>query len=437
MDERQETPIVLQDDIIEIINRISTSENIEDAKLDISEATDKGDNYMGNLYRVKASDKYGKSISVIVKCSPVFKASSETFPIGSLYEREIFTYSEVLPALDALQDDFEIPKKDRFYHAKYYGSSDEAEKKCIFISDLAVEGYKMYIRQTPFDKQHLELVIKTMAHLHATSFVIKKTNPELFEKLTQEISKPFIFEAGDAMIEMGKNKCTRVIEDSEIRKRVEDACNNTVQMYKKFINPERTAPYKVICHGDSWINNFMFKYEEITRTYSPVNLDIQGYINSQQTETIVITMSFVTFQDDKVMDLRFIDWQVTRFASPITDIAYMMFMSTDEQIRSDYYTKSLDLYYEMLNKSLTMMGCELSECYPREVYEDQIKSTMPFGLISSMMLLPLILSEKDDVPDLDVIPGEYNLDTLDDLLSKSCRERINGIAKDFASYGLI
>lgn len=137
------------------------------------------------------------------------------------------------------------------------------------------------------------------------------------------------------------------------------------------------------------------------------------------------------------MDLRFVDWQVIRFLSPITDIAYMMFASTDEQIRSDYYTGSLDLYYETLDKNLTMMGCKLSECYPREVFEGQIKSTMPFGLISSMMLLPIILCEKDNVPDMDISPEDYDVNMLDALLSKTCRERMNGIAKDFVSYGLI
>ncbi|XP_077285074.1 uncharacterized protein LOC143910456 [Arctopsyche grandis] len=402
MDESTETPIVLRDEIIETIHRISINEKIEDAILDISEASAKGDNYMGKLYRVKASDKHGKSINLIVKCSPELKMLRQTFPVDFFYEREIIAYSEILPALDALQDELSIPQKDRFRHAKYYESIDEVEKECIFIGDLAVDGYKLYNRHKPFDKQHLQLVMKTLARLHATSHAMKKINPELYEKLTQKITKPANFEAGEAMMEMGKNKCVSVMEDTETRKIIENALKNTAQTYKRFLDPETTSPYNVICHGDSWINNFLFKYE-----------------------------------DDKLLDLIFIDWQVIRFLSPITDIAYMMFVSTDQQIRSDCYTRSLDLYYETLSTNLTMMGCKPSECYPREVFEDQIKSTMPFGLISSMMLLPIILCEKDDVPEMDISPEDYNEDNLDKLLTDYCRERMNGVAKDFVSYGLI
>ncbi|XP_077291480.1 uncharacterized protein LOC143914939 [Arctopsyche grandis] len=400
--ESNDTPIVLRDDIIETINRISKYEKIEDATLDISEATNKGDNYLGKLYRVKASDKHGKSISVIVKCAPDFIALREVFPVASIYEKEIFTYSEILPALDALQDEFNIPEKDRFHHAKHYESVSEVEKECLFIGDLAVDGYKMYNRQKPFDKQHLELVMKTLAQLHVTSFAMKKIKPELYEKLTQKISEPFDFGTSIDMMEMGKGKSISIIESAEIKIKLEEALDNIVEKFYGFLDHKKTAPFNVICHGDCWINNFLFKYK-----------------------------------DDQVLELKFVDWQLTRLASPITDIAYMMFSSTDEQVRSDCYTRSLDLYYETLDKNITMMGCKISECYPREVFEDQIKSTMPFGLITSMMLLTIILADKENVPDGEMKPEDFTEDKLDNLISKTYRERYNGVAKDFAAYGLI
>ncbi|XP_077291150.1 uncharacterized protein LOC143914722 [Arctopsyche grandis] len=402
MDESNNTPIVLRDDIIETINRISRNETIEDATLHISEATAKGDNYVGKLYRVKAIDKHGKSISLIAKCAPGDNVMRKKFPIRVIFEREILTYSEILPAMDALQDEFKIPKKDRFCHAEYYESINEVEKECLFFGDLAVEGYKMYDRQKSFDNQHLEHVMKTLARLHANSFVMKKTKPELYEKLSQKVSEPLDFGEGGTILELSRTKCCTVIENAEIRKRVEDSVENPLEKYQRFVDYKRTAPYNVICHGDCWINNFLFKYE-----------------------------------DDKILDMKFVDWQVIRLASPITDIAYMMFSSTDEQMRSDCYVRSLGQYYEALDRNITTMGCKIAECYPREVFEDQIKSTMPFGLITSMMLLPITLCERDNTPKTDLTLENYNEEMLDNLLSKSCRDRINGIARDFVSYGLI
>ncbi|XP_077291491.1 uncharacterized protein LOC143914946 [Arctopsyche grandis] len=401
MDESNTTPIVLRDDIIETIKRISKNKKIEDATLHISEATAKGDNYIGKLYRVKASDKRGKSISLIVKCAPDDKSLRNNFPIRTIYEREILTYTEILPAMDALQDEFKIPKKDRFNHAEQFESINESEKECLFFGDLAVEGYKMYDRQKSFDYQHLELVMKTLARLHATSFVMKKTKPELFEKLSQKVSEPLDFGEDDNVLELARKKCASIIENDQIRRKFEDAVENPTEKHKRFIDYKRTAPYNVICHGDCWINNFLFKYE-----------------------------------DDKILDMKFIDWQIVRLASPITDISYMMCTSTDEQVRSDCYVRSLDQYYEALDRNITMMGCKIAECYPREVFEDQVKSTMPFGLICSMILLPIILCDRDSTSKTDVTLENYT-EKIVDLLSEFCKDRINGIARDFVSYGLI
>ncbi|XP_077290679.1 uncharacterized protein LOC143914361 [Arctopsyche grandis] len=141
--------------------------------------------------------------------------------------------------------------------------------------------------------------------------------------------------------------------------------------------------------------------------------------------------------DDKVVDVKFVDWQLVRLASPITDIAYMMFSSTDEQLRSDCYTKSLDLYYQTLDKNITMMGCKTDDCYPLNVFKDQIKAIMPFGLISSIMLLPTVLSNKEDTPEMDIKPEDFDESIYDNLLSNICKERLNGVFRDMVSFGLI
>lgn len=261
MDESKDTLIVLRDDIIETIKRISKNETIENVTMHISDATAKGDNFVGKLYRVKASDKQGKSISLVLKCAPDAKCMRENFPITVIFEREIITYSEILPAMDALQDEFRVPKKDRFHHAKHYESISEEEKECLFFGDLAVEGYKMFNRQKPFDKQHLELVMKTLAQFHATSFAMKTNKPDLFEKLSQKVSEPLDFGNGETILELSRKKCCSVIENAEIRRRVEDSAENPTKKYQNFVDHKRTAPYNVICHGDCWINNFLFKYE--------------------------------------------------------------------------------------------------------------------------------------------------------------------------------
>ncbi|XP_077291488.1 uncharacterized protein LOC143914944 [Arctopsyche grandis] len=403
MSENTETAIVLRDDIVQVINGILKNENMEDASLEVSEATAKGDNYIGKIYRVKSNDKHGKSMNLIVKSALAFKTSRETFPIGLYFERETFAYSVIHPTMCELQDELLIPNKEKLHFAKYYDSIVEPEKEIIVLEDLKVDGYMLYDRQKSFDRQHLEIVMKTLARFHAMSFVLKQKKPALFEQLTENVSK--VMEYGvniDSIFIIAKKACFGLIECAEIKQKVEDNFSDFMAKFRGFLDCKNTEPYNVICHGDCWINNFMFKYE-----------------------------------DDKVADMKFVDWQIVRLASPITDIAYMMFSSTDEQLRSDCYTRSLDLYYETLDKNITRMGCKTTECYPLEAFQDQIKSTMPFGLVAATMLLPVILCDKENAPDLDKNPEDYDDNMYDAMISQLCRDRFNGVAKDMISFGLI
>ncbi|XP_077291151.1 uncharacterized protein LOC143914723 [Arctopsyche grandis] len=403
MGENVEAPIVLRDDLVQIINGVFKDENVESASMEVSEASGKGDNYLGKLYRVKASGKHGKSISIIVKCALDAKLIRDNFPVEILYQREIHAYSKMLPILYSLQNECHLPNKEKFYFAKYYDSITEIEKETLFIGDLAVEGYKMYNRQKPFDRQHLELVVKNLARFHATSFVLKQKNPTLFDQFSQKVGRKM--EYGDNIgmfMEIAKKKCFDTIESAEIRQRVEANLEDFMGKFDGYLDYKTAEPYNAICHGDCWINNFLFKYE-----------------------------------GDKVTDMKFIDWQVVRLASPITDIAYVMFSSTDEQLRSNLYTSSLDLYYNTLDKNINMMGCNTAECYPLEVFKDQIKSTMPFGLISAILLLPTVLCNAEDTLDMDIKPEDVDQSVYENLLSKKSKDRLNGVFRDMVSYGII
>lgn len=82
------------------------------------------------------------------------------------------------------------------------------------------------------------------------------------------------------------------------------------------------SPLAVICHGDCWTNNFLYKYNE----------------HGQIIETCLV------------------DFQLIRFGSPALDISNLIFCCTDKTMRAEHMMSFLKVYHQQLVKSLKRMG---------------------------------------------------------------------------------
>lgn len=103
------------------------------------------------------------------------------------------------------------------------------------------------------------------------------------------------------------------------------------------------------------------------------------------------------------MEVVLLDWQITRHCSPLTDIAYLFFSGTDYDLRKNHFQELLDYYHNSLAKSLSYMDCDIEEHFPKAVFVEHQKKILPYGLFMSFMLLPAVLGEAEDVPDMDAL----------------------------------
>lgn len=135
--------------------------------------------------------------------------------------------------------------------------------------------------------------------------------------------------------------------------------------------------------------------------------------------------------------MKFVDWQIARSCSPITDLSYMFYCSTDVPIRAKYNTRIFNMYYEVLRKQLTYFGCDVEECYPHAVFENHLKEFLPYGLLMSTIVVPLVLSNKGT--ELEVV----EMCETDDSNAKKMqytelsKDRVKGIVDDFIELKLI
>lgn len=135
--------------------------------------------------------------------------------------------------------------------------------------------------------------------------------------------------------------------------------------------------WKIMCHGDLWVNNLMFMYSDT--------------------------------DPNQVKDVKFIDLQTTRYASVAIDILHFIYTSTERNLRSDHFDELLTCYMEavMFEVRRHVFAPEilsrLAGQFTLEGLWREVRSKIMYGLGISMWLLPAVTFHYDRIPNLNAI----------------------------------
>lgn len=105
-----------------------------------------------------------------------------------------------------------------------------------------------------------------------------------------------------------------------------------------------------------------------------------------------------------------LDYQIARYVSPVIDLVYFIFASTDKPFRDAHYKELLKIYHSTLSKLLERLGENPEVVFPFEALEKQLKKFGRFGLIMAFMLIPTMNIQSQDVPDLDEVAKDMKDD---------------------------
>ena len=132
------------------------------------------------------------------------------------------------------------------------------------------------------------------------------------------------------------------------------------------MNTRITEPWLVATHGDCWLNNIMFRYDEDT---------------------------------GKPVEVVFIDLQYTRENDPCSDLASFIYTSTSVTTRQAYLDELLQLYILTFIricerfKVVPLPGFQLSELKRR------FHRAKPFGMFMAVIKFPFLLLDKEKSQD--------------------------------------
>ncbi|XP_068081476.1 uncharacterized protein [Anabrus simplex] len=326
---------------------------------EVSMANADGDGYLSYMYRIIATLQDSQERRVIVKCQPLGGQREELIESLDAFAKETQMLSETLPRMHRLLEQAK-PGVYPPFTAKCLHHGKEPIP-FIVMEDLRESGFTLATRQLGFDLAHCTLAMKTLARMHASSLALYDKNPEAVKCFscpvredTREVLAPFYQNAVRSLADEVAKWPGFEEYVPKLNKLVDTMFDRVVQCYIR-----KEDELNVLCHGDTWCNNMMFKYS-----------------------------------NDTLEDMRFVDLQVSFFSSPALDLHNFLYSSASEEVRINHIDSLLEDYHTSFTETLRILNCSkyaVSLEQLRKIFKDYAF----YGFFISTTILPVAILEPE------------------------------------------
>jgi hypothetical protein len=77
-------------------------------------------------------------------------------------------------------------------------------------------------------------------------------------------------------------------------------------------------------------------------------MDFCGFSSILITGRVIQYVNYLP-QNGRPVELRLIDFQIIRYASPVLDVLQYLFLATTKELRDEHFDEFLNVYYEALS----------------------------------------------------------------------------------------
>jgi hypothetical protein len=100
-----------------------------------------------------------------------------------------------------------------------------------------------------------------------------------------------------------------------------------------------------------------------------------------------------------VSGVRFLDFQVSRFAPAVIDILYFLHTSVSHEFLLEHMDSFLQIYYTRLRSKLSIITGNVFDQITFEWLQAEMEKYRLYGLFMSLWLAPAIMMDSKDAPD--------------------------------------
>lgn len=140
-------------------------------------------------------------------------------------------------------------------------------------------------------------------------------------------------------------------------------------------------------------------------------------------------------------DISILDWQFSRYASPVLDVLYHIVSSTRKSLRDRSYGDLLNIYYNSLSDTIRKLGSDPEKLFSLTDFQSELKACGKFALLMGMLTLPFVFAHEGEVSDLVecttcYLKGEMiSIFTSDICENHAYIKAMNEMVGDIISYG--
>ncbi|XP_077263425.1 uncharacterized protein LOC143898108 [Temnothorax americanus] len=241
------------------------------------------------------------------------------------------------------------------------------ENDVIVLEDMAHSGYTMTDKTTPFDFEHCEILIKMLAKFHAKSFIFeqqyKKTLHDEFSHCMHETLWPRADDKAKAMVNAAVKGIVSMIDllpelnddrRSDFKEKIVKLCADHTDRLSPSVKHKN-----VLCHGDLWANNILFKYDT----------------------------------DKRPVECCLIDFQLARYNPPAHDILCFLQFTTTRKLREEHSETLFRLYHDSMAIVMKEAGLNISEIFSWDEFAESTRDLRIMCLIHGILNTPIMLLE--------------------------------------------
>lgn len=355
-----------------IANHLNLNENdYEIISIESAPATAPGENFMAFLFRSDleilirdSGDK--KTLNYITKCLLKQKVYNEEMVSGyAAFPKEKKMYTEFLPGFEKLYKDVGVEVS--FGPKIFYSTEDPTDIIVMeFLSD-----YEMLPKSRGLDIEHVKKSLEWLARFHAASMVYYDLNGSfgdefkegIFAMKMENVYQPYY----DAYYTHYMEALNKLKDSEKYAIKAEKWKGKLFKLIAKTIEFDENSP-NVLCHGDLWSNNLMFKYSE-----------------------------------GALVDIKAVDYQIPFYGSPAKDIYNFMMTSWRPDIKIKEFENFIKFYSENLAENLKILNYQKSIPTYEVIYGELMKRKFMMAAMTVELLpFPLIdkaISTQDDLDD--------------------------------------
>ncbi|XP_068156990.1 LOW QUALITY PROTEIN: uncharacterized protein [Drosophila tropicalis] len=346
--------------------------------LTIIPATPPGEIYTSLLMRIivdiEMKDGFTKQKSYIMKTMLDDSQGNGFVNTLNIFPKEKQMYETIIPHLEELYE--QTPDGNAIKFApKCHWSENINGRICLIQEDLKTKKFRNINRLKGYDMAHMTRVLEKLAEFHAASAVWRLRNgpyPEDFQRtyLPANYHKSKSYQARlqsykTAMASWGNAKYEEYLNCLP-------TADQFVQSAARCFN-NNSKEFKVLNHGDFWSSNIMLNYSQ------------SGEIN----------------------ELRFVDFQLSKWGSPCQDLWEIIICSAHHSIRIKYFDSFIRIYHTRLVKCLKRLNYTKPLPLLKELHMSMIKYGF-WGYFTTFSHLALILLPVEQETNLSLLmkPGE-------------------------------